>query len=103
VVAHHHGRKPGLDAVRQSQGYDYGRGAYYIKFALNRSSGRIYLSHWCRGTWRDLKAKRIGRPWREAIGAARYIAMRLSQREPVPRFDTDEGRASTTSACSTGS
>jgi glycosyltransferase involved in cell wall biosynthesis len=101
VVAHHHGRKPGLDAVRQSRGYDYGRGAYYIKFALNRSSGPTYVSHWCRGTWRDLKAKRIGRPWREAMGAARYIATWLS-REPVPRFDTDEGRASTPSACGSG-
>ena len=43
VVSHHHGRKPGEEADRVRRGYDYGRGAYYTKFLLNRRSRRVYL------------------------------------------------------------
>jgi hypothetical protein len=29
------------------RGYDYGRGAYYTKFLLNRQSRGVYLRQWC--------------------------------------------------------
>lgn len=90
VVAHHHGRKPGPDAIRQARGYDYGRGAYYIKFVLDRRSRRTYLKHWYWAARRDLMEARIGRPWRELVGAARYLTSRLWRPEPMPTFDDQQ-------------
>ncbi|MPZ18409.1 MAG: glycosyltransferase [Luteitalea sp.] len=87
VVAHHHGRKPGSDAIRQSRGYDYGRGAYYVKLILHPRARRTYLREWCRRAWWQLEAAMFGRPWRELVGGFRYLTSRLLRPEPVPRFD----------------
>jgi glycosyltransferase involved in cell wall biosynthesis len=82
VVSHHHGRKPGPAAERQRRGYDYGRGAYYVKFVLDRRSRREYL----RGWWRDTSRRplRPARLRRELTGGARYLLARLIGHEPVP-------------------
>jgi len=79
IVAHHHGRKPGHEADRQRMGYDYGRGAYYMKRILNPGSRRVYLSHWYWRGRRDLRDRTFGRLRRELVGGARYVALWLAQ------------------------
>jgi len=84
IVAHHHGRKPGRDAEAQRRGYDYGRGAYYMKRLLDPRSRRVYLSEWCRAARRHMRRHQIGSVWREIVGAARYGAhVRLRDRVRV--------------------
>lgn len=86
VVAHHHGRKPGPDVDRLQSGYDYGRGAYYLKRALNQESRIIYLREWYWSIRNALARRAPGGAFRELIGAGRYLALRLRSREPIPRF-----------------
>jgi glycosyltransferase involved in cell wall biosynthesis len=87
VVAHHHGRKPGPETERYRQGYDYGRGAYYTKFLLNRRARQTYLRHWywlTRGSpWRIARARLA----REMAGGRRYLAQRARHRGGIPRVD----------------
>jgi glycosyltransferase involved in cell wall biosynthesis len=73
LVAHHHGRKPGPDAEIQRRGYDYGRGAYYMKRLLDRRSRRVYLSAWYWDGRCHVRDRRIGRLLRELAGGARYV------------------------------
>jgi glycosyltransferase involved in cell wall biosynthesis len=77
VVSHHHGRKPGQEADRVRQGYDYGRGAYYAKFLLNRRSWRLYLAGWYKitGPWPRAVARQRVR--RELAGGGRYLVQRM--------------------------
>jgi hypothetical protein len=82
VVAHDHGRKPGPAAQSQLRGYDYGRGAYYVKFLLKRESRREYVRSWWQITMR--RPEPFARLRRELTGAVRYLALRLVRREPVP-------------------
>jgi len=77
LVSHHHGRKPGPDAERQRRGYDYGRGAYYMKRVVNARSWRVYLSAWYSEARRHVKRRQLGRFWREIVGAARYAVQRF--------------------------
>ena len=86
VVAHHHGRKPGADAERQRRGYDYGRGAYYAKFLLDRRARGTYLRSWYRRTRRGFGIARLARLRRELAGAAGYLILQGLRPEPVPRF-----------------
>jgi glycosyltransferase involved in cell wall biosynthesis len=79
IVAHHHGRKPGHDADRQARGYDYGRGAYYMKRLLSPGSRRVYLYHWYRSGRKHLRQRQAGRLRRELVGGARYVAQRLGE------------------------
>ena len=78
LVAHHHGRKPGPDAEMQRRGYDYGRGAYYMKRLLDPRSRRVYLSAWYWDVRRHLQERRIGRFLRELAGGARYAVQRVT-------------------------
>jgi glycosyltransferase involved in cell wall biosynthesis len=73
VVAHHHGRKPGPDADRQRRGYDYGRGAYYMKRLLDARSRRAYVGAWYREARRHIRDHQSGCLWREVVGGARYV------------------------------
>ena len=79
VVAHHHGRKPGDDEAARRREYEYGRGAYYAKFMLDRRARSIYFGHWRwfarNSTYGDRASKR-----RELVGAARYLTRRLARR-----------------------
>ncbi|MGH9374007.1 MAG: glycosyltransferase family 2 protein, partial [Vicinamibacterales bacterium] len=78
LVAHHHGRKPGPDAEMQRRGYDYGRGAYYMKRLLDARSRRVYLSGWYWEGRRHVRHRRSGRLFRELVGGARYAVLRFS-------------------------
>ena len=86
VVAHHHGRKPGPDAERHRLGYDYGRGAYYAKFLLDRRARGTYLRCWYRRTRRGFGIAGIARLRRELVGGGRYLIQRLVRPEAVPTF-----------------
>jgi GT2 family glycosyltransferase len=81
VVAHNHGRDRAT-ADRHLRGYDYGRGAYYVKFLLKRDSRREYVRCWWRTTMS--RPHPFPRLCRELAGAVRYLALRLVRREPVP-------------------
>jgi hypothetical protein len=79
LVSHHHGRKPGPDAERQRRGYDYGRGAYYMKRLLDARSRRMYLSTWYWEARRHLERHQPGCFWREIVGAARYTLQHFTR------------------------
>ena len=89
VVAHHHGRKPGSDARRHFKGYDYGRGAYFLKLLLAPASRRIYAKYWYRRLRRRIAEGDLLGPCREFIGAARYVVSRVLHAEHVPSFSED--------------
>ena len=78
--------KPGADAERQRRGYDYGRGAYYAKFLLDRRARGTYLRSWYRRTRRGVGIARLARLRRELAGAARYLVLQGLRPEAVPRF-----------------
>ena len=86
VVAHHHRRKPGADVDSLLKGYDYGRGAYYLKRSVNPESRIIYLREWYWSIRAGMVRRDLGVPRRELIGAARYLALRVRSREVIPRF-----------------
>lgn len=87
MVAHHHGRKPGADAERQSRGYDYGRGAYFARLMLHRTARSTYVSYWWRRARRVRERHKVQRLGRELIGACRYLRAFIFGSERVPRFD----------------
>jgi len=88
VVSHHHGRKPGDEADRVRRAYDYGRGAYYTKFLLNRHARRVYLRGWYELTRRAPRAVVQQRLLRELAGGRRYVAQRmLAAARSRRRFD----------------
>jgi glycosyltransferase involved in cell wall biosynthesis len=87
VVSHHHGRKPGEDADRVRRGYDYGRGAYYTKFVLNRLARRAYLRGWYEIARRGPRAAARQRVRRELAGGGRYLAQRMLRGQAIPRFE----------------
>ena len=87
VVAHHHGRKPGAAAALQRQAYDRGRGAYYVKWALDRRARRVYIGEWYYSTRRMIAKKDIGPFRREVAGASQYLLDWLLHPEPLPLFD----------------
>ena len=86
VVAHHHRRKPGAVAARHLRYYQFGRGAYYMKRALNPDSRRVYLRAW-RDTNRDyLRARNLRAPIRVVAGALNYLLARVGPHEAIPRI-----------------
>ena len=85
VVAHDHGRKPGRAAVRQSRGYDYGRGAYLAKRMFDSRARPVYLRRWAGRIFRRPGLATISRARREVTGALRYLIERSLHPEPVPR------------------
>jgi glycosyltransferase involved in cell wall biosynthesis len=84
VVAHHHGRKPGPDVDRHRQGYDRGRGAYYMKFVLDPRSRGTYLRCWYWRSRSGFGMASIGRLRRELVGAGGYVAQRLIRHAVQP-------------------
>jgi hypothetical protein len=78
-LAHHHGRKPGHEADRQRMGYDYGRGAYYMKRILTPAHGACIYPIGIGVARRDLRDRTFGRLRRELVGGARYVALWLAQ------------------------
>ena len=48
TVYHHHGRKSALDAEKLRRTYDWGRGAYFAKYILNRETRTVYAKAWAR-------------------------------------------------------
>jgi glycosyltransferase involved in cell wall biosynthesis len=88
VVAHHHGKKPGAEAERHRRGYDYGRGAYYAKFAMNSQAGPVYLRHWFGLARRARGRGALGRLMRELAGGRQYLQQRLLHPQPIPQFST---------------
>jgi GT2 family glycosyltransferase len=87
VVSHHHGRKPGEEADRVRRGYDYGRGAYYTKFVMNRLARRAYLRAWYETSCRGPRAVARQRLRRELAGGGRYLVQRMLRRQAIPRFE----------------
>jgi glycosyltransferase involved in cell wall biosynthesis len=87
VVSHHHGRKPGEETDRVRRGYDYGRGAYYTKFLLNRRARRAYLSSWYTLTRHASRSVAQRRVRREIAGGYRYLVQRMLHGEPIRRFE----------------
>jgi glycosyltransferase involved in cell wall biosynthesis len=87
VVSHHHGRKPGEQAESVRRGYDYGRGAYYTKFLLNRRARRAYLRGWYESTRRGPRAVARQRLRRELSGGGRYLVQRGLRGQAIPRFE----------------
>jgi glycosyltransferase involved in cell wall biosynthesis len=88
VVSHHHGRKPGAEADRVRRGYDYGRGAYYTKFLLNRQARRVYLRGWYEVTRRSPRAVARPRLFRELAGGRRYLVQRMLAAGAIRRVET---------------
>jgi glycosyltransferase involved in cell wall biosynthesis len=86
VVAHHHGRKPGLAVDRLRRGYDYGRGAYYLKRTLNAQSRVTYLREWYWSIRHAVVRRRPDHASNELAGAVRYVAARIFSRDRAPRF-----------------
>lgn len=79
VVYHHHGRKPGPEVDRLSQGYDSGRGAYYMKCILFTPQRWQCLRYWLRG----MPPQSFGRNSREVIAAIRYVFYQFRQKPNV--------------------
>jgi glycosyltransferase involved in cell wall biosynthesis len=75
VVLHHHGRRA-FDLPRVSAAYDWGRGAYYMKYILRPDSRRAYLWGWARGTHRRLNPQGLARLSREMHAALAYLKIR---------------------------
>jgi glycosyltransferase involved in cell wall biosynthesis len=46
AVYHHHGRKSASDEWRLMRWYDRGRGAYYAKYILNKTTRGVYVKNW---------------------------------------------------------
>ncbi|MGH8638525.1 MAG: glycosyltransferase family 2 protein, partial [Burkholderiales bacterium] len=88
VVSHHHGRKPGEEADRVRRGYDYGRGAYYTKFLLNRRARRVYLRSWYEITRRSPRSGARQRLRRELAGGCRYLFQRMLRGPAIPRVES---------------
>jgi hypothetical protein len=97
VVAHHHGRKPGPAMERQERGYDYGRGAYYVSFLLNRRARRTYLRCWYRDARRGFGLAGLACLGRELAGGARYLIEHVARAEAAPRLEAGRDRPSTLS------
>lgn len=86
VVEHHHRRKTRSDVQQLLKGYEYGRGAYYMKGILTPASRSVFLREWYRGVRAYLAQRRIASPLREFAGAVTYLHERLSSHESIPRF-----------------
>ena len=71
IIYHHHGRKPGEDVEKLREFYDYGRGAYYIKFILKGKFS--YLKNWYKIT-KNVKHHSFRR---ELKGALRYLLAKI--------------------------
>jgi glycosyltransferase involved in cell wall biosynthesis len=70
LVYHHHGRKTLDDEKRLRRWYDRGRGAYYAKFILNRTTRDVYVKNWLR-TRRDNSYRVMAR---EMVASLEYVA-----------------------------
>jgi glycosyltransferase involved in cell wall biosynthesis len=77
IVAHHHRRRDQREIDKLNAGYDVGRGAYHAKMLLVKDARWIYARHWY---WRfrifALSGK-VGRIYREACGATRFLFSEL--------------------------
>ncbi len=80
LVWHHHGRKPGKNYDALMRGYDYGRGAYYAKFILNRQTRALFLKNWYWGIRGKIRDREAGAIFRELAGMCRYCLARLQER-----------------------
>lgn len=72
VVYHHHGRKPGLQALEQGRYYDVSVGAYFAKFLVIRNIRYLYLKNWY---WRAnclIRRGQFSKIAREFRGAIQY-------------------------------
>lgn len=75
VVHHHHARKTHKEAIALRRGYDVGRGAYYMAYALKNKGVRTQpLLFWMR----NMRRNSIQRTAREVRGAIGYLRRRLS-------------------------
>jgi hypothetical protein len=79
VVFHHHGRKEHHRAGIL-EGYDRGRGAYFMKYILRRDTRWIYLAAWFRSAARGVltlltngSADGLGKTRTEFASAMRYL------------------------------
>ena len=72
-VYHHHGRKTDAELTSLMKGYDYGRGAYYMKCILDPALRTRYLRSWLRAMTRQARMMSL----RELSGALRYLGYRF--------------------------
>lgn len=73
IVFHHHGRKQQAEIDVLRRGYAIGRGAYYMKFFLNRKSRAKYINFWLRSVKRDFTLQR----YFELRGALKMLGLLL--------------------------
>lgn len=69
VVYHHHGRRSRKEARRLTRGYSIGRGAYFTKYIIKRSTRNIYLKYWLSEFCREFDRQRL----LEVKGALLYL------------------------------
>lgn len=74
-VAHHHGRKV-HEAARLREGYDRGRGAYYMKYIMRADTRLAYVRAWF-GSWRRQPRESFEREARSALLYLRTYGSRL--------------------------
>jgi glycosyltransferase involved in cell wall biosynthesis len=80
-VAHHHGRKR-ADIPALFEGYDRGRGAYYMKYILRDDSRAAYIKGWSREWWHHRNRSTLRR---ELMSAAAYLRA-YGSGEEITRF-----------------
>lgn len=71
MVSHHHGRKA-ADVPALKWSYDRGRGAYWAKYILRRSTRNAYVAAWWSVTKQHWEPDQAGRIRREYVSALRY-------------------------------
>jgi GT2 family glycosyltransferase len=87
VVYHHHGRRTDSDSSRLMRIYDLGRGAYFTKYILAKSSRWVYLRAWMNsvraeflGGLRRFRVPTMGRSRRELFGCMRFAVTEMKTR-----------------------
>ena len=83
TVFHHHGRKTSQEARDLLLCYDWGRGAYFAKYILNRPTRLAYAKAWARSIAAEIRADIRGhripslrRSRREFLAGLQYVIRR---------------------------
>lgn len=87
VVFHDHGRKPGtVEFFNAQKGYDFGRGAYFVKHLLSRDSFKIVLTAYAKHLFRNINFRTLLRSYRELVGAVGYTIIKLTKSSNINRL-----------------
>jgi GT2 family glycosyltransferase len=72
TVYHHHGRKPGREAMKTGRHYEYGIGAYHAIFLMDRRSRSACFKLWYEHVRYCIRRRRLGKLGTETIGMLYY-------------------------------